>query len=221
MQFSGKRIQIDRAKAVIVGSVGAAVFIFIFSIFACKALLSQRSYQARVTKEQEKAVAQLRANVNSVDKLVTSYKNFAEQPNNILGGNPAGPGEHDGDNARIILDALPSKYDFPALATSLEKILIDRHYKIGSIVGNDDEIAQGSNPATATPIPVEMPFKFSVETSYDSIKGLMGILQSSIRPFVVQSMSFSGKDSTMQFSVSAVTYYLPEKQLNFPTKVVK
>ncbi len=221
VQLSGKRMQIDRAQAVIVGAVSAAAFIVIFSLVASKALLSQRAYQARVTKEQEKAVKQLRENIKNVDQLATSYRQFVSQPNNVIGGSSSGTGDRDGNNAKIILDALPSKYDFPALASSLEKILTDRNFKISNITGSDDEIAQASPQSSATPQPVEMPFSFTVTSTYDSIPGLIDIMQRSIRPLNIQKISLSGKNSELQLDVSAVTYYLPEKQLNFPTKVIE
>lgn len=222
MQFSGKRMQIDRAKAITVGSVGTAVFLVIFSFIGSKALLSQRGYQSRVTKEQEKAVKQLRENIKATEQLDSSYKTFVGQSTNVLGGNSSGQGDKDGNNAKIILNALPSKYDFPALATSLEKILIDRSFKIESISGTDDEVAQSASTLpNGNQVPVEIPFRFSVKGSYDSLQSLVDVLERSIRPFNIRSMSLSGKNSTMQIDIDATTYYLPEKQLNFPTKVVK
>ncbi len=221
VNFSTKRVQIDRAKAVMVGTIAGAVFIVVFSLVASKALLSQRSYQSRVIKEQEKAVKQLRDNIKNVDQLATSYKQFVNQPTNVLGGNTAGQGDRDGDNAKIILDALPSKYDFPAVATSLEKILIDRKFKITNIIGTDDEVAQFSAQSTSTPEPVEIPFGFTVTGSYDSVQALMDILQRSIRPINVQKITLEGTNNSIDLNLTALTYYLPEKQLNFPTKDVK
>lgn len=222
LSFSTKRVQIDKAKTVVVGSVAAASFIVIFSIIASKALLSQRSYQSRVIAKQEKAVKQLRENIKAVDQLETSYKQFINQPNNILGGNPAGQGEKDGDNARIILDALPSKYDFPALTTSLEKILTSKNLKIEAITGTDDEVNQDNQTNSGvTSAPVEMPFKFTVTGTYDSIQSLIDTLQHSIRPLNVQTIGFSGKNSQLRLELGGTTYYLPEKQLTFPTEEVK
>ncbi len=217
--FSVKHLQVDKANAVVVASSALAMFVVIFSIVACRALLSQRSYQSRVITAQEAAVKQLHDNVKAVDKLKQSYAQFTGQPTNILGANASGPGDSDGDNAKIILDALPSKYDFPALATSLEKILIDRNIKIDSITGTDDEIAQDASHDST--VPIEMPFSISVTSSYDSLQGLLDIMQRSIRPINIQALSFSGKNSSLQMNLTAATYYLPEKQLIFPTKVIK
>src|SRR5689334_22008086 len=127
--LSTKRIQVSKATATIVGTIAAAAFIAVFSLIASQALLSQRAYQSRVIAGKEKAKKQLEDNIKAVNVLSTQYKAFIGTSQNIIGGNPSGSGERDGDNARIVLDALPSKYDFPALAASLEKILGGGGYK--------------------------------------------------------------------------------------------
>ncbi len=221
MNFSAKRVQIDKAKTLMVGIIAGAAFIVVFSLIVSKALLSQRGYQSRVIKEQEAAVKQLRENIKNVEQLTAAYKQFVEQPTNVLSGNSSGQGDRDGDNAKIILDALPSKYDFPALTTSLEKILTDRKFKITDITGIDDEVAQINAQNSAAPTPVEIPYGFKVTGSYDSVKDLMDILQRSIRPFKVQKLVLDGTNSSLNLDVTALTYYLPEKQLNFQTKEVQ
>lgn len=218
-QMSTKRVQIDNANLVIVASISVAVFLFVFSTFACKALLSQRSYQAKVITQKERAKKQLDENLQVVDTLITSYKEFAAQPENVIGGTANGTGDKDGDNAKIILDALPSKYDFPALATSLEKLSADKGMKINSITGVDDEVAQtGSSSTTA----VDVPFEVSVEGSYQATQELIGVFEKSIRPFTINSLTFtSSKDGAITTAIKAKTYYQPEKVLQIKSEVVK
>src|SRR5258708_5718319 len=108
---STKRVQINKATATIVGVIAAASFVTVFSLIASRALLGQRAYQSRVIAAKEQAKKQLQDNLSAVSALQTQYKAFVGTNENILGGNPNGSGEKDGDNARIILDALPSKYD--------------------------------------------------------------------------------------------------------------
>src|SRR3990167_8047567 len=103
--------------------LAASTFIVVFTIVAGRALLSQRSYQARVIDKKEKARDQLKKNIEETKTLVTSYKSFTDRSENVLGANPAGQGEKDGDNAKIILDALPSKYNFPAIAPWMDKLI--------------------------------------------------------------------------------------------------
>lgn len=110
-----------------------------------------------------------------------------------------------------MLDALPSKYDFPALTASLEKILTDKNFKIGGISGTDDEIAQSDIPETGDPKPIDIPFQVSVEGSYASIKDLVGVFQQSIRPFNIRKISLTGSNASMKVSFDLKTYYQPEK----------
>src|SRR5690606_10637885 len=118
---------------------------------------------------------------------------FVETPDNVIGGNPSGTGDNDGDNAKIVLDALPSKYDFPALATSLEKILKTRNYQINSISGTDDEVAQSSQTTATTPI--EMPFELSATGNINTAKDLLVLLERSIRPIQVDTVDISGSNA--------------------------
>lgn len=216
-----KRMQIGKDQATTVGIIAGAVFITVFSLVSCKALLSQRAYQQRVIVKQEKAKRQLDENIKAVDQLETSYKDFVGAPDNVIKGNPLGTGDKDGDNAKIVLDALPSKYDFPALASSLEKILSDRKFKIGGITGSDDEIGQSNNQTSSTPKPIDIPFSLSVSGSYQSIQGLVDVFEKSIRPFNIRSIALSGGVNDMNFSTEAKTYFQPEKILDIRTEVVK
>ncbi len=218
---STKHTLIDKANNMMVVVIAVGSFITVFSLVASKALLSQQAYQSRVTAQKEKAVKQLKSNINAVNNLQTAYKAFVETPDNLLGGNPKGQGDKDGDNAKLILDALPSKYDFPALATSLEKILTGENFKIQSIGGTDEEIQQGGNTASPNPQPVTMPFQVSFTGSYASMGFLLATLEKSIRPIQVQTLDLSGQNGNMQAAISGQTYYQPAKNLSITTKVIK
>ena len=217
---SVKHIEIDKANSRMVAIVAMAAFVVVFSLVVSRALLGQRSYQARVIAGKQKAVKQLKDNITSVDSLVKSYSVFVSSSTNVLGGNSTGTGAQDGDNAKLVLDALPSQYDFPALATSLEKILTSKNYKINSITGTDDEINQ-QNTAKPNPEPVDMPFQISINGTYASMQDLINTLERSIRPFQLQSIEFTGDDQDIRALISAKTFYQPEKSLKITTEVVK
>src|ERR1019366_8169533 len=134
-----KRVLIDKANTRIVAVTAAAAFLTVFSLVAAKSLFSQASYQNRVINAQRKALSQVKADQNAVSSLVSSYNAFVSQPQNILGGDPLSTANsNDGNNAKIILDALPGSYDFPALTTSLEKMLTSQSVTIDSITGTDE-----------------------------------------------------------------------------------
>lgn len=216
-----KRLGIDKANATMLLVVAMTSFIVAFSLVASKSLISQSRYQSRVIAEKQKALKQLNENNKNITSLVASYKSFVEQPQNILSGNPAGNGPIDGDNSKIILDALPSKYDFPGLISSIEKVLKDGGYQLASIGGLDDEIAQ-QNTATETPQPVAIPFPLSVKSKDEaSSQKLLTILERSIRPMYVDRLSVAANKEDLTVSIIAKSYYQPEKTLSITTKVIK
>jgi hypothetical protein len=189
---------------------------------AASSLWSQKGYQSRVIAATRKADTQLKANVKAETSLVGSYKAFVSTPTNVIGGNPTGTADNDGDNAKIVLDALPSKYDFPALTASLEKILKAKNLTVTGITGTDDEVAQSAAQSSSTPQPVPMPFSFTVSgANYPAVQDLISTLQRSIRPMQIDSLTISGAANSMQVVVNAHTYYQPEKVLSVTTKVVK
>jgi len=216
-----KRSLIGKANSTIVTATAVAAFVLIFSLVASKSLFSQMSYQNRVINAKKKAVTQLQDNLSARDSLVTSYKSFVDRPQNILGGDPSGSGPQDGDNAKLILDALPSVYDFPALATSLEKLITSQNLQIVGITGTDQEVEQQSATTSGDPQPVAMPFQVQVAGSYDSIKNLVDLFDRSTRPFQVQTVSLGGNQSNMTMTLAAQTYYQPAKSFKIKTEVVK
>ncbi len=219
--ISTKRALIDQANSRIVMVTSVAAFLFVFSLVASKTLISQAGYQNRVISAKKQAVQQLKTDITATNALKTSYQAFIGTSQNAIGGNPDGTGPQDGNNAKIVLDALPSSYDFPALATSLEKLITSQNVTINSITGTDDEVAQAGNQSSATPQPVPMPFEVSVTGDYQSIQGLIGQFERSIRPFQIQSIDISGDQSKLTANIKAQTFYQPAKSLNIKTKVVK
>jgi hypothetical protein len=216
-----KRTLITKANSTMVLATGIAAFVVVFSLVASKTLISQASYQNRVIAAKKTALKTLEDDLAARDSLVASYKNFVGTPQNVLGGNPEGTGNKDGDNAKIILDALPSKYDFPALATSLEKLIEGQGLTILNITGTDEEITQAVNQNTAEPQPIAMPFQVQVTGSYDSVQGLVDVFKRSIRPFQVTKIELSGDEGSMTATIDAKTFYQPEKSLNIRTEVVQ
>src|SRR5579872_1441583 len=109
-----KRVAIDKANSQTVIIVAVACFITAFCLIASKSVLSLNSYQARLTSAKEKAHQQLLKNIQDYNALITSYQTFVSSPTNVIGGQTSGNGNKDGNNAKVVLDALPPSYDFPA-----------------------------------------------------------------------------------------------------------
>lgn len=220
IQTSGKRLQIDKANSTMLIIVAISAFVVTFSLVAGRALMNTRAYQARVIKQKEIAANQLKANIAASESLVTAYKAFVETPENIIGGNPNGTGERDGDNAKITLDALPSVYDYPALNSSLEKIVRAQQLAIEGIQGTDDEVAQTSEDRPTQP--VEMPIQLNVKGDFNKTRDLLMVFERSIRPLKIQGLAFDVPEAgTLEVEVNVISYYQPGKTLKIETKEVK
>jgi hypothetical protein len=217
--LSTKRIQIDKSQANMVIFVAIAAFITVFSLVSAKALLGKRSFLSRVVTEKEKTLSTLKSNNDAASKLQASYKVFNDTPNNLLGGNPSGTGDKDGENAELILDALPSRYDFPGLTSSIEKMIKGQGGSIDSITGLDDEIAQGQSVDSSKPI--EMPFEVEASSNPDAIQSILKTFGKSIRPINIVKLTLAAEDSKIRTHVTAKSYYQPKKTLEITTKVVK
>jgi len=218
---SAKRVLIDKTNTSVVIITSVAAFVVAFSLIAGKALISQAAYQNRVISAEKKTLAQVKSNIVVAGNLQHTYQAFTSTAQNVIDGSSDGTGPQDGNNADIILDALPSSYDFPALTNSLEAILTSTGVQINSISGTDDEVAQSTNTSSTAPQPVAMPFQISVGGDYDAIQKLIGKFEHSIRPFQIQTLQISGDQNQLTMTVSAQTFYQPAKSLNITSEVIK
>ncbi len=117
---------------------------------------------------------------------------------------------------------MPSTYDFPALTSSLEKILKDGNLQVQGIAGTDDQLAQQTNLSSGSPVPVAMPFSFTIAgANYPGVQALISKLQTSVRPIQIDSMNIDGPATKMQVKIAAHTFYQPAKSVNITKKAVK
>ncbi len=198
-----KRSLISKANTTVLFAAGLTAVIVSVSIVTCRALISQRAYQDRVIAKKQTAKDNLANNIQDAAKLEDSF-NALEKNVTV--------------NSKTILNALPSKYDIPALGTSIEKIATDGGYKLESFTSEDtSDVSKDSND----PKPVEIPFTVEISGNYDQIKRFTNDLQRSIRPFKILSLSVTGQDAALHATFKVVTYYQPAKNLEFKTEVVK
>lgn len=224
MQLSTKHIQLNKANQAVILATSLAVAVVVFGFFISRALIQRQQHQARVIAAKEQARDQLINNLEAKDQLVSAYQAFVTTERNLLGGStdPAATGDRDGDNGRLVLDALPSKYDFPALATSIEKVLGDNGFQLETVEGTDDEANQTAVAAQPNPEPVEIPIGFTVNTSYSGAQTLMGLFERSIRPFRINSIEIAGaQDDDLSLKIDAVTYYQPEKSVSITKETIR
>jgi|SRR5579862_1040880 len=218
---SVKHQQLDKSQSTILAVIAGTVVVVIFGLFAIKSEISTGLYQRRALNARHQVADQLKSNYDAAQKLVTQYQVFAAEDPNILGGSISGTGNLDGDNARIVLDALPSKYDAPALATSVEKVMTGRNVTIDSISVTDDP-ANNSDTPVAQPAPKPISFSFEGNTDYATAASLLQDFERSIRPFDLNTLEIVGSDSNLHLTVGMTTYFQPAKSLDLTaTKEVK
>lgn len=199
-----KDFRIKKYTNQIVIFLGLGIFLSLFFLFSVKILLARYNYQAKVIGLQQKALTTLNSDIAASNSLKSAYSNFVNQPVNIIGGISSEANSiKGGDNAKIILDALPSSYDFPELVTMLQSLLLSQGVTVNSISGTD----QSGNVSSTGVTPI--PFQVSVSGSYTQIQNLMSTFESSIRPIDILQIHLSGNQSNLTLVISAQTYYQP------------
>ncbi len=220
-----KQIQIDKEQSKMMAIIAIATVVTIFSLVSTRALLSQAAYQRRVINARHDTIKQIQTNTKSADTLISQFNNVFEGtgPTNVIGGkNTSDPNSRppDGDNARIVFDALPTTYDFPALLTSVSNILTNNSIGAPSIGGTDQSSTFNSTPSS-NPQPVAVNLSITGSGGYANIQSLIKDLERSIRPFNVTRLTISGSESNMVISANMTTYYQAAKTLNTNSKEIR
>lgn len=223
--LSSKSLQIDKNQSAILGVVVAATIISVFCLISAKVLLGQALYQRRVINAREASAKQLDTDIKDANTLSNQYKNvfLGSDGPNIIGGNSSSSDNAappDGDNGKIVLDALPTTYDFPALLTSLSKILGADGVGAQSIGGTDQATSIDSRPSY-NPKSASISLTVSGSSTYTGAKKLLNDLERSIRPFDVTHLTLGGNESNLVMSLNLNTYYQPAKTLSIPSKEIK
>ncbi len=193
--ISNKRELIQKAKSsqfliVIIASVVVSA-----SLIGTKILWAQRSYQAQIIDAKNEANETLESNIAAVEELGKSFDEL----------------EKSDITSSLVLDALPSKYDFPALVTTMEKLATLSGVEMLSFVG--DDLTASSVNTEGQPSPVPMPFSVRVGGSYTNIKRFVTNMQKSIRPFNFEEMKIEAGESGVEVDFKMTTYYMPAKSL--------
>lgn len=218
-------MKMDKAESTILGIVVGATIITVFCLTSAKVLMGQALYQQRVISARNSSVKQLNQDIKNSNTLSAQYNSvfLGSAGENIIGGsNTAGDNTvpPDGDNGKIVLDALPTTYDFPALLTSMSKLLGTDGIGAQSIGGTDQATTIDSSP-TYSPQPQPINLTVSGTSSYAGAKKVLTDLERSTRPFDVTHLSLSGNEANLSISMDLTTYYQPAKTLSIPSKEIK
>lgn len=220
---AAKKIEMDKTQSRSILVMAGLVAVLVFCLVGSKQLLSLATYQRNVIHARNDALKQINQNVSTANGLIQSYQVFNNTDPNIIGGkniNDPSASPPDGTNSRIVLDALPSKYDFPALISSVYKIMGNNNIRSPSISASDQSQTLNDRPS-ANPQPVAIPLSLSGNGSYPAVLALIKDLERSIRPFDVTTLQLTGSNSNMSFNMTVNTYYQPAKVVDTTEREVK
>lgn len=212
---------IEKANNNTVIVVAAAVFIVVFCMFGIRTLFNQMTFQNSVISEKKKALGQLQENVDNLNTLSQNYETFDGTVLNVLGGGREGDGPRDGANTKIVLDALPSQLDVPALASSFEKILVEGGYNFDSISGSERNTISAKSEVTPNEELYEINYNFTVQGSTEQTLALLQRLESSIRPMYVDQVNMGVNDGRINAQYTLRTFYAEEKTFELSSTEVQ
>jgi len=218
------RIRVSQIQSNIFVITAVATAICVFSLVSAKALYNQASYQRKVLHERRVALSTLNTDKTSASTLITQYQQVFENsdPLNVIGGKNTTSSSAvppDGDNARIVLDSLPTSYDFPALISSVTAILSNNGISSPAINGTDQS-ATGNVTSAVNPTPVAIQLSIGGNGGYSNVERVIEDLERSTRPFDITNIQLSGSAGSMTFNLKATTYYQPARSFNLSTKAV-
>lgn len=198
---STKHTQIRQASTQTFITVALASVLVSMALVMLNILWGTAQFNMRVHEKQEIARDALEANIAAVGPLTESFERL-EIGSDLI---PNQPG--DKNNSEVILDALPSRYDFPELAASLNNLAEVSTVQLKSFRGTD----LGSDAIQSSPAPFaeSIPFSVEVEGSYQGVTKFLSNLEKSIRPMKVLSVGMSGTDSKLTANINIETQYQP------------
>lgn len=213
-----------------------ATVIVVFCLVSARALLVQGAYQRRVVNAKHETVKQLKSNIEKAKNLSVAYRSFADRSPNFLGGNGNAPDNAfppDGPNSRLVLDALPSNYDFPALVASLDSLVRVHRLTEPEVKATDSSLPDANGATTGSAQSTAQKAGSSPVTISDLVLGgksdssniflLLTSIERSIRPMNVTKLDLTKDEQSSQYTttVTLETYYQPSKKVEVKDKLVK
>jgi hypothetical protein len=225
LDVKSTRLKLDKAQSSMMITVAAATAVAVFCLLGVKSLISQAAYQNRVISARHASIKQVNTNIANANNLANHYNTVFEgdSPANIIGGRNVKSDQAqppDGDNGTIILHALPTTYDFPALLTSISKILSSHGIGSQSITGSDQSPDFKSDPVP-NPKPIQIDLSASGTSTYDGTQQVIRDFERSIRPFDITRVSLTGNQSSMTLSLDLTTFYQQAKTTALTSKEIK
>jgi len=220
------KIHVNTSKKRFFSSLGLKMFLWVtlasvicsvsvvFSIIMIQRIL----FVNKVIDEKGKSLKVLTVNNTAISNLRTEIQNLNYDENLI-----SSKAQQTDQAIQVILDALPVEANYPALGSSLQRVLLINSQ---GVQVNSFSVSQLSSTvgvaSSKIPGAYEMAFSFSAVGSSSSMVEFLKRLEKSIR--VVDSVSYniSGASADrVSLVFNGVVYYQPVKTLKITEKEVK
>jgi len=220
-----KRTQIMKANRTMFLWVAAVSVVFGVALVGIIFLVQMLLFNERVLEEKSKTVATLKVNNENIIELESQVRVL--DTNQSLASLKA---KSDDQAVQVILDALPSEANSPALGSSLqEKLLANipglelNSIKIDPVVGveylQDSDSMISADPITDTQNNIT--FNFSVTGDEIALKKALQNLENSIRTINVVSVMIESQEDKRVMTVNGQAFYEPVRIVELTDKVVK
>lgn len=196
--ISTKRLQIEKSKRTILAAVIVASVVASMSIVTTKFLWDLGRHYSQVIGQKEAARDTLKTNLANAQQLKEKFNQFDNASDQIT--------------AQTVLDALPSKYDYPALVTSIDALAKRSGVGVDSINGED--LGDSALSSDTNPQAVAMPINITVVGTYEDLETFVTNLGRSIRPFTIKTIEIRGSDQIITADIAMETYYQPSVNLD-------
>lgn len=226
-----KRQQIDNTRQQMFIVTALAAGAIVLCVMVGWNLINRIIYQNKVNGELDKTSQIMQANVNSINSLIANIDNLKADKNlnldNLKNGEESA--------IQVILDSLPTDDNRLILSASLKDKILDKsgaHIDSIAVTQNGDSttdstttVAQSNVTATSSsstiyPTAQKIPFSTSFSGSESLIKQTLEVMENSIRPIHVESLSISINDTGDSASVNASTFYSPAVQYKLGSTTV-
>ena len=210
---TAKHAQIDKASTQTFAAVTVAAIVVSMSLVLLNILWGTSRFNTKVQGELEIARDALQTNLERVGPLQESFNRFE------IGDNLIPDQEEEKKNSELVLDALPSQFDFPELAASINNLAEEAGVELSSFNGTD--LGSDTSGSSSNPRAQEIPFSMRVVGSYSGISKFLRGIENSIRPITVLSIDLTGSSSNLQASVTAETVYQPAVDLTIQKETIQ
>lgn len=210
---SQKHMQIKKSSAQSFIAVVVASVVVSMTLVLANIMYDTSKFNSKVQGALEDTKLQLVANIEAVDSLEKSFAAL-QNGDNLIAKQP-----EDKKNSEIILDSLPSVYDFPEIASSVNRLAEISEVELVAFQGTDLG-SDATNQSTLVE-PIKIPFSVEVKGSYSAIAKFLLNSERNIRPIIVKSVSLSVSGNELSASVSAETSYQPAFDITIQKEVIR